>query len=43
MSYNEIYLLALGGIALLSTAAIIFTVSKATKCSFKFSKNNERP
>ena len=41
MSYDEIYLLALSGITLISVATIIFTVSKVSKCSFKFSKKNK--
>ena len=42
MSYNEMYLLALSGLALLSVAAIIFTVSKTAKCQLRFYKGNKR-
>lgn len=42
MSYNEIYLLALSGIALLGVAAIIFTVKKSTKCYFRFNKSAKK-
>ena len=41
MSYNEMYLLALSGVALLSNAGIIFTISKSTKCSFRLYKDHK--
>jgi len=42
MSYNEMYLIALSGVALLSIAAIVFTISKSTRCSLKFYKKEKR-
>jgi hypothetical protein len=42
MSYNEMYLLALSGFALLSVAAIIFTVSKSAKYPLRFYKGDKK-
>jgi len=42
MSYNEMYLITLSGVALLSVAAIVFTVSKSTKCSVRFYKGEKK-
>ena len=42
MSYNEMYLLALSGIALLSVAAIIFTVSKTVRFQLRLYKGDKK-